>query len=1186
MMLLDNDKLAALEDEFNEHPNGIELANFVWLMKCAIMHSQEEKYELINGLIKLFEDIDINGDQHMEWSEFTQYIIDAVIGEKDAIFFDARFEREREMTEQEIFDRAYSKKSKRYFPCKYFDNMNHQGHIIKAIYSPHIDAVISLEQNSSKLKYYYTECKEIEIQQKKVIIQPPAEDKLQPFIIDFTIAEQLNTIAIVASNRQFYFWENNLSMRCIKIFKHDVLQTGIFYLPIHKMWITAGADYNIRTWKFNQFQDQEKIHHDKLMIAHLKTITKIEELMSPRLIASSSLDGKIKLWDLTDPSNPPILITELRDPNSSIRGVLGLTYSCHYGSNLLSYGFDYHINIWCPEVSITRPFIGKLEGHSSLVQICKFMDFSPNVISVDDKCNVRIWDIRGMNTIQVINSDGQFSIIYDACIIYSQKKDMFILTGKRLAFFENLQFSGKKLNINDDVYPLSIQFNYYYKQFCILTKNDMRMYDAMTGKLKKVFNDLQDEKYPVDLSTFCLGARQRKFFVADNVGLIRQYNMKNGSQLKLVNTTDETESQDFTKKQITIKKKENNQISQILYLTEEKLLIASYWDSTVRIYDEEDSEETVLLKIMTGGHKDSEITTLTYSEKFKLIASASSNGYIAIWEFETGKLESILVAREKGDITTMSFGEPYPILITGGTSGVLNIWGIKGAPTQYIYRSIGRFINSYSENDKIKENLLVFPTENVVFFNENDNFYSNSNQQSTAANSVNAGEKYFEKQIDYQYYYKQYETTREENKRRFYVVVGDQKGMVHVWNLTEYLQKRNIIPIKNDKKKKYQQLRRKDFINASKTVDFILSSPERRNEKLPFYTHAFNSILIKRWTAHQNLINFILRIPQPLCYATCSQDKCVKFFNLQGDCWANISLVKFGKNQWSFPFDWVEYKLQDMKQVFEQLENLENQQLNDEDQNKIKLKYLSNQYFQENTFEKVKEEKYNRIFPPKVISQEEQEIIEKKELYTYKYKPKPYIDPISQLKKQIKEEDELAKIRDKKKEPFKKIKVIEEYVQEDVNSIKQFYNAAPKTKNYLFQNTNLQYFNNNLELIQQGQKIDINQNRVSTSTSKKENKNDNQSKIRQQCEFIIYIFNLFYYFYLEKKNLVQLINYQKIYNKNIHKLQFNLIKTYQIKLIQVSKNKIMIFIKSIAFKNYNLQQKTNRIYIYKYLYFY
>ena len=38
MMLLDNEKLAALEEEFNEHPNGIELPNFIWLMKCAIVH--------------------------------------------------------------------------------------------------------------------------------------------------------------------------------------------------------------------------------------------------------------------------------------------------------------------------------------------------------------------------------------------------------------------------------------------------------------------------------------------------------------------------------------------------------------------------------------------------------------------------------------------------------------------------------------------------------------------------------------------------------------------------------------------------------------------------------------------------------------------------------------------------------------------------------------------------------------------------------------------------------------------------------------------------------------------------------------------------------------------------------------------------------------------------------------------
>ena len=79
MMLLDNERLAALEDEFNEHPNGIKLIDFISLMESAITYPKEEKIDLIYGLMKLFHDIDFNGDKHMEWSEFTQYIIDSVI---------------------------------------------------------------------------------------------------------------------------------------------------------------------------------------------------------------------------------------------------------------------------------------------------------------------------------------------------------------------------------------------------------------------------------------------------------------------------------------------------------------------------------------------------------------------------------------------------------------------------------------------------------------------------------------------------------------------------------------------------------------------------------------------------------------------------------------------------------------------------------------------------------------------------------------------------------------------------------------------------------------------------------------------------------------------------------------------------------------------------------------------------
>ena len=71
MMLLNKEKLRALESEFERNPEGLELVNFVRLMKSAISYSREDEYDVVYGLCQLFSEIDINGDEHMEWSEFT-----------------------------------------------------------------------------------------------------------------------------------------------------------------------------------------------------------------------------------------------------------------------------------------------------------------------------------------------------------------------------------------------------------------------------------------------------------------------------------------------------------------------------------------------------------------------------------------------------------------------------------------------------------------------------------------------------------------------------------------------------------------------------------------------------------------------------------------------------------------------------------------------------------------------------------------------------------------------------------------------------------------------------------------------------------------------------------------------------------------------------------------------------------
>lgn len=62
-----------------------------------------------------------------------------------------------------------------------------------------------------------------------------------------------------------------------------------------------------------------------------------------------------------------------------------------------------------------------------------------------------------------------------------------------------------------------------------------------------------------------------------------------------------------------------------MYNHEEKLLIAAYQDSTIRIYDESDAEESVILKVLSGAHRDSEITSIAYSSK---ISTKNNNSYL------------------------------------------------------------------------------------------------------------------------------------------------------------------------------------------------------------------------------------------------------------------------------------------------------------------------------------------------------------------------------------------------------------------------------------------------------------------------------------------------------------------------------------------------------------------------------
>lgn len=78
-----------------------------------------------------------------------------------------------------------------------------------------------------------------------------------------------------------------------------------------------------------------------------------------------------------------------------------------------------------------------------------------------------------------------------------------------------------------EISPITCSLNMYYKVFLVTTKVDMRVYDALTGRLVKVFTNLSDDRMPCEITDMCIGSRERKMLVSDNGGLLRVLNVNN-----------------------------------------------------------------------------------------------------------------------------------------------------------------------------------------------------------------------------------------------------------------------------------------------------------------------------------------------------------------------------------------------------------------------------------------------------------------------------------------------------------------------------------------------------------------------------------------------------------------------------------------------------------------------------------
>lgn len=919
MMMLDKERLEALEEEFNEHPDGIELHNFIWLMKCAMTVSPEEKADLVLGLYYLFQEIDINGDEHMEWSEFTQYIIDAVMGQQNK----ERTE-DKDLTPAEIMELAHSHKSRRYQLSKLIDRNFHGGFLRHVVYHNALDLVSVVEMGRDTVKFFNT------MSELKMSITPKYRNN--GFVLSMAYSEKEYMLVIAASDKTFYTYEKeNNSFRAINSFITEHVHVILWYFELHNIWISACDDHSLRCW------DMRKCEEIWCFQKHSQSILDAVEIKIPFCIATASLDSNIYLWDLTEKKN----IGSLNGKHS--RGVRSIDYNSEYGGNIVSVGYERDIHVWSPEVTLSKCYTGKLEGHNCPVVSCKFFKGRPICVSVDEKGNTRIWDIRQLTCLQIITHDkGKIEV---SKLVTITKHDKFIIAGRRLIWFELLKDSLLKNNYKD-VNPIYADFNTYYLQFIVVTKFDMRVYDCINGKLRKIYTDVQDPRTESELSAMVLDHRNRICIVGDNSGSIRAYNFANGALMKSINNElrENMFASDEEKEVEEPKKKTsdwNSEISAFYFCDQDKILVSASWDSSIMIYDMKDIEEVNLLRVMKGGHQGSDITCINYSPYLSLIASGSSNGIISVWDFEIGKLEGAVFGHKR-EITSISFLEPFPVMITFSLDGGICIWNVKSNTGKQRFKCISRFKNiswAGSADEKTPVSVsanLIITSSGIPRFKRKKYTRQKLNENKNNADrtfnffKTREGDKFVESDEESIYDWVQDpntevidDSTIKEVRERSYLYIGDVKGYIKIWSFDSFLSRKKIGMLdKLARDKASYNPRRKDIKNAESDVKYW--KKEAESADVPIVIDAETEVLVREWKAHEDSINCLKIINEPKSILSCSLDRFIKVWSREGENWGIINLCSPEiPKKWYFPFDWEGKRQADIKKVVEVLSLIE-----------------------------------------------------------------------------------------------------------------------------------------------------------------------------------------------------------------------------------------------------------------------
>lgn len=668
MMKVPTIHLGELREIFESEERGLNLVQFLRAFaRCMELDNDYALLKTIPDLIDFFNLVDVNGDGHMEWTEFVMFLIEQVVNSSHTSKIYETFKyigdkiiqptANRKPTQSSIYIKDFNKL---FVGCNseiqiYTADDKSKNWLTKSLIMPLQPKAIGGKKNK-------------EGEAKSTSDEP----KIPIDVIDLQYHGVKDILCVLRSDLciEFYKFMSRQKLLSETIYYQGIFNLSAPYSKIQlrvmpketwKLFAIACTTHVIDCWDFNVgiSGSVELLNHTTLE-KHTDLIRDILVIQTDiySILVSCGMDRKVHIWDL-------VTLKYKTTRTGHTAGVRCLAFDGR--SVLLAGGYDYKIIGWDLDAEIDRPLFNLWGHNADIVQIVSIGSVD-RCFSLDSSGELRVWDTSKSNP-----NDKEERQIHDISCLEDHIKCFDVYPNLSVERFQAVH--GLMINAHGrrqhtyrvkDVtpkegMPLKVLYSAKLLMLIGMYTKDILFWSAVSGDEQKKIDNVGGHN--IDCTAAVLDDREAKLLIGDSSGIVSIYNCVNGVKLKK-----------FPSTKLAIR---------FMLYTPDKTVIVVAGSGDLFIFDELPNDPDANFRLRETKAHESDIVSIAYSHKLGLIATADCTGLVCLWSYEYLSLEVMIPKCTGTDIGQVCFIDPLPLLLVTDSIGNYTIIPCGSAEAYY-----------------------------------------------------------------------------------------------------------------------------------------------------------------------------------------------------------------------------------------------------------------------------------------------------------------------------------------------------------------------------------------------------------------------------------------------------------------------------------------------------------------------